>query len=60
MKNLLLLTLPFVFAVIVSAGEPARLKRADSFFGIHFDFHAGADCTEVGKGIADCRFGTYL
>ena len=26
-----------------------RLKRADSYLGIHFDFHAGTDCTEVGK-----------
>jgi hypothetical protein len=25
------------------------LKRADSFLGIHFDFHAGPDCKEVGK-----------
>jgi hypothetical protein len=33
----------------VPAGSPKRLKRADSFFGIHFDFHAGTDCTEVGK-----------
>jgi hypothetical protein len=31
------------------AALPARLKRADSFFGIHFDFHAGKDCTEIGK-----------
>ena len=23
------------------AAAPKRLKRADSFFGIHFDFHAG-------------------
>jgi len=29
--------------------HPARLKRADSFFGLHFDFHAGVDCTEIGK-----------
>ena len=29
--------------------EPARLRRNQSFFGIHFDFHAGADCNEVGK-----------
>jgi hypothetical protein len=29
--------------------EPKRLKRAESFLGIHFDFHAGPDCTEVGK-----------
>ena len=25
------------------------MKRADSFLGIHFDFHAGEDCTEIGK-----------
>ena len=31
------------------AADPPRLKRADSFLGIHFDFHAGEDCTEVGK-----------
>jgi hypothetical protein len=28
---------------------PKRLKRAESFLGIHFDFHAGEDCTEIGK-----------
>ncbi len=28
---------------------PKRMKRADSFLGIHFDFHAGKDCTEIGK-----------
>ena len=33
----------------VRAQDPPRLKRADSFLGIHFDFHAGSDCTEVGK-----------
>ncbi len=33
------------------AEKPAakRLTRADSFLGIHFDFHAGKDCTEIGK-----------
>ena len=30
---------------------PERLRRADSFLGIHFDFHAGYDCTEVGKNV---------
>lgn len=30
---------------------PPRLKRADSFLGIHFDFHAGEDCKEVGKNV---------
>jgi hypothetical protein len=31
------------------AQSPPRVKRANAFLGIHFDFHAGADCTEVGK-----------
>lgn len=29
--------------------EPHRLRRADSFLGMHFDFHAGPDCTAVGS-----------
>jgi hypothetical protein len=34
--------------VALAAEPPPRLKRAESFLGIHFDFHAGADCTNVG------------
>ncbi len=33
----------------VTAEAPRRLKRAESFLGVHFDFHAGPDCTEIGK-----------
>ncbi|MCL2708604.1 MAG: hypothetical protein FWF03_05750, partial [Defluviitaleaceae bacterium] len=25
------------------------MKRSEGFFGLHFDFHAGADCNEIGK-----------
>ena len=32
-----------------SGPNPQRLKRAESFLGVHFDFHAGPDCTEIGK-----------
>jgi len=32
-----------------NAAMPKRLKRAESFFGIHFDFHAGPDCNEIGR-----------
>ncbi|MDI9498504.1 MAG: beta-galactosidase trimerization domain-containing protein [Bacillota bacterium] len=28
-----------------------KLKRKDSYWGLHFDFHAGPDCTEVGKRV---------
>ena len=40
-----------IFAEVNQSGPP-RLKRADSFFGIHFDFHANDDCTEVGKTVS--------
>ena len=33
----------------MSSAEVPRLKRADSFLGVHFDFHAGPDCKEIGK-----------
>ncbi len=36
-------------AAPASTTEPKRLRRADSFLGVHFDFHAGPDCTEIGK-----------
>jgi hypothetical protein len=38
-----------VCLVAVDAAEPRRLKRSEGFLGIHFDFHAGPDCKEVGK-----------
>jgi hypothetical protein len=28
---------------------PRCLKRSESFFGLHFDFHAAEDCKEIGK-----------
>jgi hypothetical protein len=28
-------------------------KRSEGFFGLHFDFHAGADCMEVGKTVTE-------
>lgn len=31
-----------------AADAPARKTRAESFLGIHFDFHAGRDCAQVG------------
>jgi hypothetical protein len=45
-----LLVLPF-FLFSQTRPDPPRLKRADSFFGVHFDFHAGPDCNEIGKNV---------
>ncbi len=49
-KNHLLWLILF-FAVCISgfaAEEPQRLRRSESFLGIHFDFHAGRDSNEIG------------
>lgn len=32
-----------------AASDGGRLRRSESYFGLHFDFHAGEDCTEIGK-----------
>ena len=46
---LLMFVSAFCAASMLRAGDPPRLPRSQSFLGIHFDFHAGADCMEVGK-----------
>jgi len=32
-----------------AADDLPRCRRADAFLGVHFDFHAGPDCKEVGR-----------
>lgn len=34
--------------VSLNAAEPVRLKRADAFLGVHFDFHAKPEDTNIG------------
>ena len=49
-------TILFIFLTAAVSGafsasqdnHRTRLKRADSFLGIHFDFHAGPDCDRIG------------
>ncbi|MDR3253326.1 MAG: hypothetical protein LBT35_07180 [Tannerella sp.] len=52
MRNVVLFMLVFNLSALMSrsnAEEPSRLRRDQSFIGIHFDFHAGDDCNEIGK-----------
>ena len=37
--------------VFAQSQMPSRLDRAHSYFGVHFDFHAGTDCNEIGKRV---------
>ncbi|MDR3197085.1 MAG: hypothetical protein LBU34_04365 [Planctomycetaceae bacterium] len=46
---LILLVVMSAMETLIRADEPVRLRRNQSFLGIHFDFHAGTDCTEIGK-----------
>ncbi len=39
---------------------PDRLPRSESFLGIHFDFHAGDDCTEIGKYVTPEMIGGII
>lgn len=39
----------FLVPAIPAADSPPRLKRADSFLGIHFDFHGGPNDKGVGQ-----------
>lgn len=40
--------------------EPQRLRRADSFLGVHFDFHAREDCTAVGSNTTPAMVANML
>lgn len=54
-QYLLFITVLFMlltsFIVIYDNKVPQRLRRSDSFLGIHYDFHAGEDCGEIGKNV---------
>ena len=43
----LLITLLFI-AITASAADPKRIDRAEAFLGVHFDFHASKNSTNVG------------
>jgi len=47
-QRTLSLAFVFAFAAPLFAQAPPRLSRADSYFGVHFDFHAELDDPEIG------------
>jgi hypothetical protein len=57
MKKLILISPLLVLAVQLSA-QP--LKRAESYFGIHFDFHANQDDMEIGKTFTPEMIDSFL
>ena len=55
------LTIIFLF---ISAGliaqNPVKLKRADCFFGVHFDLHATEEITNAGESLTEQMIDTFL
>ena len=49
--NRRLMPLILFVALMGAAFSQERPRRADSFFGLHFDFHAGANDTLIGKTV---------
>ena len=51
-------------ACLITTGQavkPAvKLKRADCFFGVHFDLHASEDITDAGKTLTAEMIDTFL
>lgn len=43
-----------------SASAQSRKRRADSFFGIHFDLHPGPDDKELGKDLSEENINRFL
>jgi len=43
----------FLISPQITPAQPSteRLRRAESFLGIHFDFHANDDCSAIGKNV---------
>jgi len=51
MKSLILLIAAFGVHAHISCAQTKIPKRGDSFFGLHFDFHATMNDQNIGKGL---------
>lgn len=43
-----------------NAQGQSRLRRSDSFFGVHFDFHATQADNQIGKGLTEALVDSFL
>jgi hypothetical protein len=63
-KSILFLLFIFTAANHITdaqSNKPAgKLKRADSFFGVHFDLHASEDITDAGKSLTAEMIDSFL
>ena len=62
MKNLKItsLTILVLLTINIYAQNPVKLKRADCFFGVHFDLHATEEITNAGESLTETMIDTFL
>ena len=49
-----------LFCPFTQAQNPEKLRRADCFFGVHFDLHASEDITDAGRTLTTEMVDTFL
>ena len=63
-KSILFLIIIFTIANLFTTAQSnkpvVKLKRADSFFGVHFDLHASEEITDAGKTLTAAMIDTFL
>ena len=63
-KSISLILLIFGFAQFIGLAQTekpkSKLRRADCFFGVHFDLHASEDITDAGKTLTAEMIDTFL
>lgn len=62
MKNLKFVPI-LIFLLLagnIFAQNPVKLKRADCFFGVHFDLHATEEITNAGESLTEMMIDTFL
>jgi len=64
MKKLTILVILILSCCLFSMAQQLdpvkKLRRADCFFGIHLDFHAGEDCINIGKNFSEALIDSFL
>ncbi|MBN1791378.1 MAG: hypothetical protein JW830_12830 [Bacteroidales bacterium] len=43
-----------------TGSNPLKINRSDSYFGVHFDLHAGEDITDAGRTLTYAMIDTFL
>jgi hypothetical protein len=63
-KTSLIIILLFGFTSLITMAQTekpkSKLRRADCFFGVHFDLHASEDITDAGKTLTAEMIDTFL